>query len=146
MGKPYVPGKFNTGNPCKHGHLAERWVNNGQCVECKRIGDRPSNKGASKRYTLSTKYSLTVDQLREMAGLQLGKCAICLQLLDISNTVTNKATHVDHCHASGKVRGLLCNHCNRLLGGARDDIDILQRAIEYLTNNPLPGEYKDGKI
>lgn len=146
MGKPYIPGRFNTGVPCKRGHLADRLVSNGQCVECKRIGDRASNQRASKKYTLAKQYGLTLDQLYEMVERQNGKCAICSQLLDLSSTITGTTTHVDHCHASGTVRGILCNHCNRLLGAARDDVNILQRAVECLTNVTISEENKNGSF
>ena len=42
-------------------------------------------------------------------------------------------THVDHDHETGALRGYLCNDCNLLLGRAKDDVSILQKAIDYLT-------------
>ena len=39
---------------------------------------------------------------------------------------------VDHCHATGKVRGLLCHNCNRALGLLKDKISVLKNAIQYL--------------
>jgi hypothetical protein len=39
---------------------------------------------------------------------------------------------VDHCHATGKVRGLLCHNCNRALGLLKDDKSTIRRALEYL--------------
>jgi len=39
---------------------------------------------------------------------------------------------VDHCHEGGQVRGLLCHNCNRALGLLKDDVDTLQKAIDYL--------------
>lgn len=56
---------------------------------------------------------------------QKGLCAICEQ-------PSERVLHVDHDHATGKVRGLLCTHCNRGLGAFRDSILDLRRAIEYL--------------
>ena len=42
------------------------------------------------------------------------------------------AASVDHCHITKKVRALLCPHCNRLLGCAQDDVQILKNAVGYL--------------
>ncbi|NHJ19684.1 MAG: hypothetical protein EAX91_01985 [Candidatus Lokiarchaeota archaeon] len=65
------------------------------------------------------------------------KCAICGRLFDdIFNTYKDKNTirspRVDHDHKSGKIRGILCNRCNILLGLVKDSISILCRAINYL--------------
>lgn len=51
-------------------------------------------------------------------------CAIPLQ--------RGRGSHIDHCHSTGRVRGALCGDCNRMLGGARDCVAILQSAISYL--------------
>ena len=58
---------------------------------------------------------------------QNNKCAIC----GIEFSDNNKA-FVDHCHKTNRVRGLLCTRCNTLLGMAKDNIEILQKAITYL--------------
>ncbi len=57
--------------------------------------------------------------------VQHGKCAICNK--------TKKLLHVDHCHETGKVRGLLCYNCNNGLGRFKDNIEFLKTAINYLT-------------
>ena len=56
---------------------------------------------------------------------QEGICLICKK---------DEATVVDHCHITDTVRGLLCHSCNLLLGQAKDNIEILRNAIEYLDN------------
>jgi len=43
--------------------------------------------------------------------------------------------YVDHCHSSGKVRGLLCHHCNTALGKFQDSVEVLSSAIDYLRKN-----------
>lgn len=53
------------------------------------------------------------------------KCLICN---------SSEKLVVDHDHKTGKVRGMLCNHCNRGLGHFRDSLDALQKAIDYLKN------------
>jgi len=55
-------------------------------------------------------------------------CAICG-----SPPPKGRRLHLDHCHETGQVRGLLCHHCNVALGFVKDDISILESAIEYLT-------------
>jgi len=70
-----------------------------------------------------------------MLELQNGVCAICGQVESDVNHKTQevRGMAVDHCHDSGKIRGLLCRSCNTLLGNAKDNIDILKRAIDYLS-------------
>lgn len=57
-----------------------------------------------------------------------GACHICSTVLEKES----RETYVDHCHTTGKVRGILCHHCNILLGNAKDSVDILEKAKLYL--------------
>ena len=77
-----------------------------------------------KKYKLNKQYGITPEQYTTMLANQESKCAVC------GNTMTNP--HIDHCHTTGKVRGLLCINCNQGLGKFKDDIDKLQHAIDYL--------------
>ena len=56
---------------------------------------------------------------------QDGKCAIC-------GAPKGEELRIDHCHATGKLRGLLCDNCNWGLGNFKDNPDLLNRAIQYL--------------
>lgn len=76
-------------------------------------------------------YGITHDKFLAMLDAQGGVCAIC------KNGNGKRAMNVDHDHATGAVRGLLCDRCNPMLGYARDDIAVLQTAIEYLTKFSL---------
>lgn len=51
--------------------------------------------------------------------------------------------HIDHCHATGKVRGLLCPNCNKMLGYAFDNLDILRNAIAYLQKPTIEFNWPD---
>lgn len=75
-----------------------------------------------------TKYQLTLSQRDELLKKQEGKCAIC----STSLKETGGSTHTDHCHTTGKVRGILCTNCNRGLGHFKDSITNLEAAISYL--------------
>jgi hypothetical protein len=94
---------------------------------------RGKNKRASKSIDLKKMYGITMDQYEAMEAAQGGVCAICND--PPGGRYKNLA--VDHCHSTGKVRGLLCGSCNRALGFFRDDTDAIQRAVEYLIRNRL---------
>jgi len=87
--------------------------------------NKERNLEYSKQYNLKRKFNLTMDGYEDMLSKQYGVCAIC------GGTCT-KSLAVDHNHTTGKVRGLLCNSCNRGLGYLKDSRHILQSAIDYL--------------
>jgi len=74
-------------------------------------------------------YGISQDHYDLMFELQVGKCEICFST---DPKHTSGRFVVDHCHDSDQVRGLLCGECNFMIGKARDDISLLENAIEYL--------------
>lgn len=86
----------------------------------------------SRKSQLLIKYGLTPDQYDEMLKAQNGVCKICKQPPGLGSTKGN-VLYVDHCHESNKIRGLLCHHCNLMLGNAKDNVEILKAAIAYLS-------------
>ena len=72
------------------------------------------------------KYGLTRADIDEIIKAQGGKCAGCLR--DVSNI----KWCVDHCHKSGRVRGVLCDDCNLSIGRLRDEVATLYRLAAYL--------------
>lgn len=74
-----------------------------------------------------------VDGYNSMLESQGGVCAIC----GCANE-NGRRLYIDHDHANGTVRGLLCLRCNSALGHARDDVSILRKMIEYLEKNDAP--------
>lgn len=85
------------------------------------------------------KYGLTPAELDALIAEQRGVCCICLAA---------PAEHVDHCHETGKVRGVLCFSCNAALGQFKDRPDAMRRAAAYVEGNPwkptlvAPGVYQ----
>ncbi len=79
-----------------------------------------------RRWHLRAKYGLTMTSFQQMVDAQGNVCAICQEPF----VSTPK---VDHCHGTGRVRGLLCHQCNVGLGAFRDNCRSLERAIRYLT-------------
>ena len=74
------------------------------------------------------RYGMSQEFFWDMWESQNAQCAICL----VDLVITSKTTHVDHCHVTGTVRGILCQACNMVLGHAKDNTDVLLRAVEYL--------------
>ena len=74
------------------------------------------------------KYGITVDQYYSMKDSQNNCCAIC------NDSFNNVADHIDHCHNSGKVRALLCHHCNTGLGLLKENTYIMKKMIDYVEN------------
>lgn len=79
-----------------------------------------------RRRWLRNRYGLSLAQYAELVEVQKNRCAICQE--------TPEGYHlaVDHCHETGRIRGLLCKSCNIGIGNLRDSIQLLQRASEYL--------------
>lgn len=80
---------------------------------------------------LKKKYGITADHYEQMMSDQDGKCALCGRV----GNVGGKRLAVDHCHATGRVRGLLCNTCNTMLDNAQDNVDLLMSAAAYILSN-----------
>ncbi|AZP23192.1 endonuclease VII domain-containing protein [Streptomyces aquilus] len=76
-----------------------------------------------RRDHLKRRYGMTEAERDEMVASQMGLCVICLKA---------PAVHVDHCHKTGRVRGVLCFNCNSAIGKLGDDPDAVRRAAAYL--------------
>lgn len=100
------------------------------CRECKNTSKRLQYVDKKEDYfarSLKTNYKISISEYYALFESQNGLCAIC-------RTPSNdkKRLHVDHCHKSGKIRGLLCHHCNLALGHFKDSENLLRKAIKYL--------------
>lgn len=99
-----------------------------ECKECTIHRHREKNSGCGKET-----YEKTLES-------QDGKCAICN--IDINEYVNQKSKRykgfaADHCHDTGKFRGLLCTSCNTGIGLFKDNPDILMKAIKYLERSKI---------
>ena len=88
---------------------------------------------ATREENLRFRYGIGVEDYEEMYKNQKGKCAICKKK-------EKKNLDVDHCHATGKIRGLLCRNCNTALGKVYDDPKILAKMFMYLYERREPKE------
>lgn len=98
-----------------------------------------NNKAMFRESLLRSKYGIGIAEYEQMLEQQSGVCAICEQP---QSDPRYEALAVDHCHATGRIRGLLCNLCNKSLGGFKDSPERLRRAAEYLesafASDPTP--------
>lgn len=105
------------------------YVNHDICLEQAREW-RKSHSETMKDGRVRKAYGMTPEEHDRLFVKQDGRCAIC----DIDACELKKSLQVDHNHKTGKVRSLLCENCNHLIGNARENIDILSGAIGYLRN------------
>lgn len=141
----YKRGLFGLRSNCKSCMNARNRV---QYHKTKDLSDRAKRRQAWKDrtttterriilfgYNLKSKYGITLDDWEFILRDQTGRCEICSEPM--------VRPHVDHCHETKVVRGLLCDHCNRGLGGFRDNPVYLAAASEFLARGrlvtPLPG-------
>lgn len=85
------------------------------CRACRAVESRARH--------LKKNYGISEAERDGLIASQMGVCPICLSA---------PAAHVDHCHTTGRVRGVLCFNCNSALGKLRDDTDATRRATAYL--------------
>lgn len=82
----------------------------------------------AKRGNLKRNYGITPEQKQELFERQRGVCAAC----GTDQPGSRKGWHLDHCHSTKQVRGILCHPCNLSLGHVKDSIERLQQLIAYL--------------
>ena len=110
-------------------NVSERPKNGWYCKSCYSLRTRSRYDLSKQReYLLNKKYGITSDKYNQMLSEQNHKCYICHTHED----KLDRSLAVDHCHTTGKVRGLLCGNCNRFLGQIDDDINTAERLLEYL--------------
>lgn len=85
----------------------------------------PYDREQRRKSHLKITFGLSIDDYDKLVKNQNGACAVC-------GKKPKKRLHVDHCHATKAIRGLLCQKCNQALGLFQDDLRVLQKAIEYL--------------
>lgn len=110
-----------------------------KCKECDKEQSKiyyHKNKEKHAEYNrksrLKNKYKITVEEYDKLFLIQGGCCAICHmpETNKLNDSIRRLA--VDHNHETGQVRSLLCTNCNAMIGYAKEDINILSNAIEYL--------------
>jgi hypothetical protein len=103
---------------------------NAYCKEChkRRCSERYHAKSfLERRAERAAHYGLSKDEYVSLFERQMGRCAICGD-----EPTTARGLHIDHCHTTNRVRGLLCHGCNTAIGAMRENTEVMRRAILYL--------------
>lgn len=110
-------GKIYKRGTCKYCHFKDTKKN------AKKYSEEDYFKKIKHRYGVSK------EEYLNLLKKQGGKCATCLK-------TTKTKLCIDHCHKTNKIRGLLCQNCNRALGHIFDNPEVLKRMLKYLKNYP----------
>jgi hypothetical protein len=127
---------------CKEEKLAEEFYKDSSKKDCLNIICKECSSKQCSAYRAANSFKLKDNKLRRSYGISLvdylemleaqnGRCKICKT--DVPGGAGS--FHVDHCHSSNKVRGLLCHHCNVGIGNFKDNISTLASAILYLSEH-----------
>lgn len=122
----YPQGKFKD-KPCRQCSTVFSPMAPSHLTCSQKCADRLANTAYLKR-----EYGITMDDYDRMHASQNGLCAICNGPGFTMGKRHKMLLVVDHCHATGHVRGLLCHNCNRALGLMHDSTSDLRAAIAYL--------------
>lgn len=120
-------------NICRNAAVRERYAADPEYAERKREVSRKTqekHREAIRAARRDRKYGLPPGWFDTQWEAQGGRCAICS--VPFGTDRYRDVANVDHCHATGRPRGLLCHLCNRALGLLADDPERLRRAIAYL--------------
>lgn len=93
-----------------------------------------NGRQSNRKSHLKRKFGLSLEQYQDMLDKQNGCCAICRR----HHSTFTRPLHVDHCHRTGRIRGLLCMCCNNYIGYIKEDLTEL---ITYLNVNRMSWSY-----
>ncbi len=88
------------------------------------------SKVKKRNFEIKRQYGINQQEYEELLYKQNNQCAICSSSVPGSKRISRFS--IDHCHKTGKIRGLLCNSCNNGLGRFKDNTTLLYKAINYL--------------
>lgn len=98
-----------------------------------RANNREKALVANRRADFSRSFGISIEKYEELLVVQGGKCWVCRQAESaLSNRGKVRRLSIDHCHTTGRIRGLLCYRCNYVLGLIKDDSEILRAMVLYL--------------
>lgn len=132
--------KWRARNPEKVKEISKRFYQKKKAESPETIHEYQKSYRERNRQILCDKererrFGITQHEYAELFRSQNGVCAICASPETATRNGKIKALAVDHCHKTGKVRGLLCSDCNTGIGKLKDSREILISAVRYLDGN-----------
>ena len=123
-----------TSSPCRKclhcgTDISHRHTNATRCSKKCNNDSRSSEYQANAKF--KTLYGITLDERNGMFAEQDGNCLVCDRRMTLDHRKGNSA-HVDHCHTTGEVHGLLCSHCNTASGLLGENPEIVASLVQYL--------------
>jgi len=115
-----------------------RSAKDGLAYRCRSCSSLSMKRSAEKhphlhrRGKLRRRYGMTIEAFDALFTIQNESCAVCLAELPLW-----RDRHVDHCHTTGRVRGILCGYCNRAIGCAKENPKALRAMADYLEDSRL---------
>lgn len=105
-----------------------------QCKECYKNYPAKLKRRDNymREYDLFKSYKISLEEYEKMLKQQNNCCKICNINIGTLHNKRKKNFCVDHCHSTGKIRGLLCDSCNKGIGFFNDNTSLLEKAILYL--------------
>jgi hypothetical protein len=122
--KPFI--EYYKDSKIKNGHYGECKA----CIKKRSTQWKLNNPEQVRESQLKNLYGITAQEYNTLIEDQSGRCAICSK-----DFQSSKHTHLDHCHLTGKIRGILCSNCNRGIGLLKDSVQILENAVQYLNQH-----------
>ena len=137
---PRLKDGFN--NNCKNcvKTKTKKWrEENKERIKKYRLEYFSKNQERIKGWSLKEHFGINVEDYKKLLKFQSGRCKICGSTSFGRKQI--KYFCVDHDHETGKIRGLLCHHCNTALGSMKDNIENLKNMIAYLEQSKVHYSY-----
>lgn len=132
--------KFRSGNLglsgsckfCRNAYAKQAYRANPSNWRTKNKNNYLKHKLGYRNRQLKNNFGISLEEYDLILKNQNGKCAICNKTEGEKRNGKTKYLAVDHCHKTGRIRGLLCGKCNKALGLLEDNMAIINKAIDYL--------------
>ena len=137
-----MPIKDEAARKAYHKEYHAKWYEANKEKRRKQVSDygksqpKEWHQAKGRKYHLKKRYNITQQEYETTLASQDYKCALCGK--DASDNKRGgklDPLHIDHCHKTNKLRDLLCHQCNSGLGQFKDNIEILQKAVQYLIDH-----------